>query len=397
MGKQTGKNILVAFGPETIFGTPALANSGKVFRPNPGAGMAMKRAIIRTNEVRSDLKTSMFRLGSKSVQGTYDGEITRSTFNPLIEAVLRGAWAAVVDITQATMTSVTTGANTIVASAGSWLTQGVRVGDIIRATGLPDAANNARNLRVTGVTASTITVAETLIVNAVGDTTFTIEIQRKLVQPTAPVRRSFTFEEYNEDADVSEQAVGVRISSMKVTGQPDGMAMIEFTVVGQNLIPLDAAASPYFTAPTKTSTEALVFADATIRLGGVDIATLTAFEMTLDLKASTQAVLGGLLSPDVYDGAAMLTGTISGTRDDFTQLNAYINETELELHILLVEPTAEPKGFVSFFVPRLKFNSASKSYGNDGALIQTLPWEAGDKEVATGYDDSMLVVETDIA
>jgi hypothetical protein len=398
---QTGRNVLVAFKAESTFNTPPSAGSAFRFRPNASGGLKLARANIQPNEVRADGQTSMSRLGSKSVSGGYTGDISLGTFDPLLEAVLRGTWTAAVAITQATTfggsaaaTSVTTGANTIVAAAGSWILQGVRVGDVIRATGLSDAANNSKNLRVTGVTALTITVAETLIVNAVADSSFTITISKKLYQSAVPVRRSFTFEEYDADVDLTEQATGCRISSVKISGQPDGMCLIEFGIVGADLIPLATGTSPFYTSPTLTTSIALTLADATIRYGGADILTLTSFEVTLDLAAKTQPVIGGIVTPDIFENPAQVSGSISGIRSDFTNLTRFTSETELELHVLMVEPESEPKDFISLFLGRIKLTGVDKGFGADGAMIETLPFMVGPKEGTTGYDSSMLTLTT---
>jgi hypothetical protein len=391
---QTGRNILVAYKVETTFNTPPSAGSGFRFRPNASSGLKLARAMIQPGEIRSDGQTSMARLGSKSVSGGYVGDLSVGTFDTLLEAVLRGTWVAAVAITQATMTSITTGVNTIVAAAGSWITQGVRVGDVVRLTGHSTAANNSKNLRVTGVTALTITVAETLVVDAVADTTFTLTVSKKLSQPAVPVRRSFTFEEYDQDVDLTEQVTGARISSVKITGGADGMCTIEFGIVGADLIPLATGASPFFTSPTLTTSIALTLADATLRYAGADILTLTSFEVTLDLRAATQPVIGSLVTPDVFDNPAQVSGSITGIRSDFTNLTRFSSETELELQVLMVEPESEPKDFISLFLPRIKLTSVDKGFGSDGALLETMPFTVGPKEGTTGYDSSMLTFTT---
>lgn len=395
MAFQTGRNVLVAYKAETTFNVPpGVVTGGYRFRPNPGGGLKLSRAIIQPNEVRADGQTSMGRLGSKSVSGGYSADASVGTFDPLLEAVLRGTWTAAVAITQATMTSITTGANTIVAAAGSWLTQGVRVGDVVRLTGHSTAANNSRNLRVTGVTALIITVAETLIVDAVADTTFTLTISKKLTMPAVPVRRSFTFEKYDQDLDLTEQATGVRVSSVKVTGQPDGMCILEFGLVGADLIPLATGTSPFYTAPTLTSTIALTLADATIRFGGADIATLTSFEVMYDLTAKGLPVIGSMATPDIFENPAVLSGSVSMPRTDYTNLTRFIAETELELHVLAVEPESEPKDFLSTFLPRIKLTGVDPAFGSDGAMIETLPFTVGPKEGTTGYDSTMIAFAT---
>ena len=123
---QTGRNVLLAYKAETTFNTAATAGSGYRFRANASSGLRLTRALINPGEIRSDGMTSMARLGSKSVAGTLSADASVGTFDPLLEAALRGTWTAAVAGTQATggLTSVTTTANTIVASAGSWITAG---------------------------------------------------------------------------------------------------------------------------------------------------------------------------------------------------------------------------------------------------------------------------------
>lgn len=391
---QTGRNILVAYKAETTFNTPPTAGSGYRFRPNASGGLRLARAMIQPNEIRSDGQTSMARLGSKSVSGSYVGDLSVGTFDPLLEAVLRGTWTAAVTLTQATGTSVTATAGppgTLVRAAGSWITDGVRVGDVIRPniTGGP-AGNNNRNLRVTGVTALTLTVAEALTLDATPRTTYSIVVAKKLYQPAVPVRRSFTFEEYDADVDLTEQVTGARISSVHISGQPDGMCTIEFGIVGADLNPLATGTSPFFTSPTLTTSIGLTIADASIRYAGADILTLTGFDVTLDLRAATQPVIGSLVTPDVFDNPATISGSISGIRSDFTNLTRFTGETELELQVMLVEPESEPKDFVSIWLPRIKLTGVEKGFGSDGAMIETMPFTVGPKEGTTGYDSSMI-------
>jgi hypothetical protein len=391
---QTGRNVLVAYKAETTFNTPPSAGSGFRFRPNGSGGIGLGRALINPNEIRSDGMTAMPRYGSKSLSGGYSGDASVGTFDPLIEAVVRGTWTAAVTLTQATGTSVTATAGppgTIVRAAGSWITDGVRVGDVgrLNATGGP-AANNNRNLRVTAVTALTLTVAETLVVDATPRTTYTFTIAKKIVQPAVPVRRSFTFEEYDQDVDLTEQYTGCRISSLKMTGQPDGMLILDFGIVGADLVPLTTGTSPFFTSPTLTSSIALTLADATIRFGGADVAVLTAFEFNWDLRAATLPVIGAVVTPDIFENPAQASGSISGVRSDFTNLTRFTSETELELHVLAVEPESEPKDFLSTFIPRIKLSGVTKGFGSDGAMIETMPFTVGPKENTTGYDTTMI-------
>jgi len=397
---QTGKNVSIRYKIETAFNTPpAVVTGANVFRPNAGPGLSLSRPEIKSNEIRSDLKTTMSRLGSHEVKGSFAGDLSVGTFDPLFQAVMRGAWSAVLSASQTDFTSVTQTANAIVGASGSFITKGFMVGDVIQqnVTGGP-AANNNRNLRVTSVAAGSLGIAETLVVDATARTTFTITRTKKLIQPTVPIRSSFTFEKYLQDVDLSEQYTGCRISSMKLTGKPNGMVEVEFGIVGADLNPLSSGSSPFYTTPTLTVSIGLVIADATLRFNGADVLNLTSFDLMLDTKASTLPVIGSLVTPDVFDNAAEMTGSISAPRADFTNLSAFTGETELSFQALLVEPTSEPKNFVSLFIPRLKLLGNTAPFGSDGAMIETMPFTVGDKGAGvTGYDDTMLVIQTSAA
>jgi len=399
MANQTGKNILVSYKAETTIGVAATGTGGKTFRTNAGSGLQMTRATIDPNEVRADGKTAMGRLGSKSVAGTLPADMSLQTFDDLFQAGVRGTWDVTLSVTQATssLTSVTSDATSFVAADGSFLSAGFRVGDVFVATGLAATTNNSRDLRVTAVTTLTLSVAETLTVDAVADTSFLFSRGRKLTMPTTPVRRSFTFDEYLADLDLSKVSVGCRVASFKITGQPDGMAMVEFGVVGMDQTTQATGASPTLTSPTLTSTIALTWLDATIRVAGSDRTNLTGFEFTFDNGAAGLPVIGSLVSPDVFENNAKISGSFSSTVQDFTDFDGFIAETEFEFHALLVEPESEPKDYISIFMPRLKRTSYDTPLGADGAMIATANFMSGTKGTATGYDDTMISIVTSAA
>lgn len=401
---QSGRNVEVKYKLETAIGVIAPAGAGSTrFRLNSG-GLGIGMAEITSNELRADLKTTMLRYGTKSVDGSYAADLSLGTFDPLIEAVSRGTFAAGQAITAATFTTlqpaVTSGnSGTFAAAAGSFITQGFRVGQVVRRTGGALAGNNGRNLRVTGVTASllTFTTSDGLPITAgAADATGSLDIGKRVFQPGAgaAVRRSFTFEEYNGDVDLSEVFVGERVNTMRVAGGPDAMATIEFGLLGLDDVPQNNAASPYFTAPTVSSSIGLTMADAVIRYAGSDIAVLTGLDFTVDNGQGGQGVIGGRIQPDIFEGNAQVRGTITGIRTDLQQIARYLAETELELHVLMTEAEAEPKDYCSFFLPRIKLGRPAAPIGGNAARIETVPFTAGDKEVVSGYDDTMFQFQT---
>lgn len=398
MPLQSAKNVIVNFKPEATFNTAPGVSGSKTLRYTPSAGLNLKTATIRSNEQRSDALQTMGRNGSRSVDGTYGAEVSLSSHDDIYEAVVRGTYAAALVVTEATagLTSITTTATTIVASAGSWITAGLRVGDVVRLTNHSTPANNSVNLRIRALTALVMTLhgVAPLTLNASADTTFTITRGKKVINPATPTKRTFYIEQNNVDIDASQLFGGCRFTGFKLNGTPDGVAALEFTVLGASSTNVTDVAAPYYTAPTTFNTTPLVFADARISVGGIDIAVATAFELTYAINAATQPVVGSVTSPDVFDNDVTLSGSFSLIRQDFINLIAFTNETEFELHILLTEPTVEPKGYISFYVPRIKFTGIDASLGGDGAMVESAPFQCGAQAATGGYDATMLTICT---
>ena len=392
---QTAKNVTVDFKVESSFNTAPSTGSAERLRFLASPGLNLERAAIESQEVRPDQLRTMGRYGSNRVPGTYNAEISAGSFDTLWQALMRGTWTAAVAITESAMTSITTTTSTIVAAAGSWLTQGVRVGDIVRLTDHATSANNNINLIVTGVTATTITVAGTpLTLDATPDTAFTLTILKKVTNPTTPTKRTFYWDEYNVDLDLSVLYGGVKVIRAQITGQPDGMATVAFGLLGASASPQATGDSPFYSSPTEYTTEPLVWTDATILKDGTAITTLTGFDFTIDIPASTLPVLGTDTTPDVFDEDLMVSGNLSGLLADLSNLTAFAAETEFEFQVLLEEPTGTPKSCLSFFLPRIKLGGHNLPLGGNGARIESMPFIGGRKASATGYDAGTLTISS---
>lgn len=403
MPLQSAKNVRVAFKTEATFNTPPGATGAEYLRFTPSAGLTQKAATIRSNEQRADALQTMGRNGSRMVDGGYTCEMSVRSHDTIYEAVVRGTWEPALVIDQATTggpTSIDTVADGIVGNGGgSWITAGIRRGDVLRMTGHSVSSNNGKNLRVRAVTATKITTHETLVAEATDDTTFTITRGKKLKNPLSPTKRTVYVEQENVDIDGSQQFGGTRWVGMKINGTPDGMATVEFTALGAQMRTATGASSPYFTDPTAHNSDPLVFADARINVSGSDIAVATAFELTYAITAATEPVVGSVVSPDVFDNDAELTGSFSMIRQDFLNVVNFVDEVEFELHVLLTEPESEPKDYFAIYVPRCKYTDATAPLGGDGAMIETLPFQTGAQAAvpAEGREATLLVLCTSAA
>ncbi len=395
MPHQSGRNISVVYKEEGSFGTLPGDTGASVFRPNSG-GLNLAKEPIRSNEVRRDGMSSRGRHGARSVTGNYAGDLSVGTFDDLIEAAFRGTFSPAIEIDESDVTSITTGANTIVAASGSWLALGIRAGDVVRLADHASAGNNARNLRATNVTADTITVAETLTVNAVADTDFTLTRPKKVIQGVVP--RSFTFEEFEADIDGSEVFLGCRVGSLQIQMQPNGMCILTFGLVGQDMQLMEGVNSPYFTDPTETVSIGLTAVEAKIRLGDEDVMDVSSIDMTLNLNASGVPVVGSVVTPDVFTNTATIEGTITALKSDVARAQQYLDEDVLSLHLLFEENETGAADFCAFYLGNFTLASATKSgMGEDNARTQSFTMLVGADERGGAFDRTMIKYQTSAA
>lgn len=392
MPNQTSGNVLAAIKREATLGAAPGSTGAQQFRTVDSPGLDHQRGTIESNERRRDLLKTMGRLGSKSNTGSYNTELTvGGVTDLLIESILRGTWTPPVMITEIAMTSITTTASTIVAAGGSWITQGVRVGDVVTLTNHATVGNNGLRLRVTGVTATTITVAgNPLTVNAVADAAFTLTVMKKVIAPGSPLFHSYSIEEHDLDIDESQLFLGNRLSQLTLTMRPNAMTTCAWSFLGLNRDIMDEAATPYFVNPSLTTGLPLVADDSWIRYRGEDVAVVTGLDLTFTIATSLTPVVGSLVSPDVFVNDLTVSGSVTGIRTDLDNLRDFDAETEFEVHTLLVEPTDDPKPSVGLFLPRTKIGAITAPFsGGEGPKIETRTLMTGVKNAEAGYDSTV--------
>lgn len=394
---QTAQNISVRAKAQSALGTRATGGSGFELPIIPSDGLRGVKAAIESPEVRSDGMTVLARHGSRSVTGSYGTVLRVGAINDLIAALLRTSVTAAFQVTNSTMTSITTTANTIVAAAGSWITQGVRAGDLVYLTNHSTSANNNVVLPVISVTASTITVpANSLTLNAVADTSFELNVLARYSQPATPAAKTyFTLEEYHQDIDQSEIFEDVMVARADFALPTDGTATVTWGMVGRNFFAETTGNSPVLTSPTQFTNQNLTAVDAQILLEGAVIANLTDVSFSCDTAAVTAPVVGSVVSPDIYPDNLRISGTISGLRADLTMLTRFINETEFALHVVLKETTGTPARHLGLYLPHIKLmESPSAPLGGSGPMVSTMNFVAGRNPTATGELETMLQVST---
>ena len=302
---------------------------------------------------------------------------------------MRSTWSAALTTAASVFTSLATTASTITGIAGSFLTTGIRVGDVLNLTGTVTPANNNVNVRVAAVTATVITLVGTPLAIASADATGNLVRLKKVINGATATRYSHTIDQFSRDIGLSEQFLGCRLVGCKFSFKPGAMATVQYTFMGIDRVGLAAGSSPYFTSPTLTTGLDLIADDSAIRYNGVNVANFNGMDIDFTIAAKLEPVIGSFTSPDVFDNLMNVTASISALRSDFSNLVLFDAETEFELSVMLQEPTGSPKGCLALFLPRVKIGGLSAPFAGDGAMTETLPLLVGAKVLATGYDATL--------
>jgi len=398
--------------------------------------VALKKATYRSNEIQPDRQIHDFRHGVRSVSGTIRGELSPLTYKSVFNQVLAGTFTAGVSDAADTITAVAAvpgnpGTPASLQSTASYNFQasGFRIGDVVTCSGFTAgaAANNSRNLRITGMT-TTSTTNDTLIVgpapnNASGSTvenqanttevlvaasgaTVTITvIGKKLVTPTPGnlIDYSFSIEHWFTDVLQSELFIGCRASRMQIQLPPTGLGTIDFDVMGKDmLLNQGGPGDPYFSAPSAITTTGITASvNGIMRVNGVDYAIVTGLNFTINANYTTEAVVGSNTTPYLFPGWQDITGQLTALFPDEQLQTSFLNEQLIDMQVLLTLNNNVNTDFISFYWPSIKLTSATKD-DKPGAIVGTYGFQAlhnvaADGNASSTTDATTLVVQDSLA
>lgn len=392
MPLQSNVNVSVRYAAESTFGTAASAAGGQRLR-RVSSTLALAKDAFTSNEVRSDQQVFDARHGTRRVQGQLQGELSTQTFDDFLEAVMRGTWTAGVSASNTQFTSLTVSGSAFQIGGGSWITQGFKVGDVIRLSGFTHA-NVAKNFRITALTATAATVTPSPAAMT-SQATFSVAVQGKKLLNGSGIR-SFTFEQNYPDIDISELYTGCRIGEMAIQLPPSGIATVSTTIVGQNGQNLASPNAPYFTNPgAETTTGVLAGVNGSLVVDGAASAVITGLDFSINCNLSSTPVVGANTVPDVFYGRSVITGNVSAYLESESLLNVFTDEEEIDIIAQIDAAGAAPADFLCFRFHRVKFTGISKTVGPDGGVVASFPFQALLRTGGAGtvYDQSTAVIQ----
>ena len=312
-------------------GVLAGPTGGQIMRRNSSTFSLKKEAYTTESEMTSRRQILSSRHGTRSVDGKLNGIFTPGTYSDILSALLMRDFVAIAPVTGVAITIGGTGPYTLTRDAGSWLTNGFKIGTLTRLTGGSFAAGNLNNnLIVVGVTGLVLTVATVnrAVLTAEGPiaaATVTVPGKVTFVPETGFTNVYYTAEEFYPDQPYSERSIDVKFTQAAISMPGSGNSTIDFTAMG-----LDQTNDPaaYFTAPAvETTSDALVGAGGALIIGGVTQANVTDFSMTIDGTGNmADASVGKNVRSDIFMGKLKVSGSLTSYFESVVLANNFLNE-----------------------------------------------------------------------
>ncbi|AOZ10362.1 phage tail tube protein [Cupriavidus malaysiensis] len=363
---------------QTGQGVAAGSTGGQILR-RVTSDLSLVKDSYQSEEIRADQQIADFRHGVRRVEGTIKGELSPGTYADLIAAALRRDFSAGAVVSGASLTVAGSGpAYTVTRAAGSFLTDGIKAGDVVRLAGGFNAANAAKNLLVVSLTA---TVLNVLVLNGsalvaegpIASASVTVQGKKTFVPASGHTDKYLTFEHWYADINQSEQFTDCKVGQLDVSLPATGMATISPQLRG---IDMKTGTGAYFTAPAAETAAGVVAAvNGVLLVGGVQVGLVTGLSVSVNGNLSGDPVVGQNTMPDFFPGRLVVTGQFTAYFQDGTLRDAFVGEGEVGIVAALTTSNAANADFIAFNLPRVKLSSAAKDDGEKG-IVQTFSFQA---------------------
>ena len=396
MATASGINKVVSYKKETSFGTlPSPTTGGQTLR-RVSSTFNLTKETYQSEEIRTDYQLVDFRHGVRSVEGSISGELSAGTYADFLASALARNWTAATPSALGSTTIASVGGTyTITRTTGSWLTDAVRVGNVVRLTGFATANNNA-NLLVIALTATVATVVALNNVQLTPETVasggaFVATGKTTYAPTTGHTDDSYTFEEWYADIGQSEVTVGNKVNTVGIALPATGLTTIDLAFMGQDL--KQRGTSQFFTSPTAQGTNGIFAAvNGALIVNGAPVALVTGANFNINRNMTSEAVVGSNIRPEIYEGRIIVDGDFTTLFQDGTFSDYFDNETEISLVVALTANSLPNSEFMSFTIPRLKLSTDTKDDGEKG-IVSSNSFQALTGTGANGFEATTLMIQ----
>lgn len=394
----------VAFGKQSALGTPKTGAGGQLLR-RKSCVFDATRATSSNDEIVSHLQDTGVTYGQKSVTGKLDGNLSPLTYKMLMAGLIRKDFAAVTPITSLSITIAGSGPYTITRGAGSWLTDGVKAGDIGRLSAGAFSGDNAdNNFFITAVTATVLTgvmlngsamTAE----GPIASSTFTVVGQKSYAPKTSHTNDYFTFEEWYTDISKSESYPDCKINQCQIGLPATGPATVSFDIVGRGV--RTRGDTQVLTTPgEETTTGVLQAVSGLIYVNGAEVAGATGAQITIDSGvAAMSSAIGSVEAADLNQSRLKVSGNFTAQFSSDVIQDLFDNETAVSLVLVAATDPSNTADFVSFSMGKIKITGDAPDDG-EKEIIRTYNFTAelnGDGGDALAWDETIISIQDSAA
>ena len=336
--------------------------------------ISLVRDSFVSDERRGDRGIHDMRLGNKQPAGDISFEFSYGAFDDFLLAGL-GASTWVAPYTDLTVNvTVDEDAKTYTRATGSWLTSGVKVGDTITVTGLTTTADN--------ITAKVTTV--TTLVITFGDATGLVDItvaeegvfntDARVIKKGSTVT-SFAIEKAFTDVNEYQLYTGGIVNTVNLEVSPNAMITGSFGMLFQDA---ENGGTVYHNDITGVVTNRPFDAfTGYIKENDTTNSIASSLSISLDNGFERNFVLMQNTAPQMTSGKSNVTGSVTLYFSDSIIYDKFVNETESSIELRLADDGNN--GYV-ITLPRIKYTSADTPVSSDGAIINTMNFQALDDE-----------------
>ena len=379
MPQASGIFKQVALKRELTYGTAPAASGAQLMR-RAQSTIDLTKETYQSAEIRPDMQVADFRHGVRRIQGSLQGELSPKTYSDIFAAVFKREFTGGASASSLSITVAGTAPNyTLTRAAGSYLTDGFKVGDVVRLTAGTFNTNNLnKNLLITGLTATVATVmtlnGSTLTAEGpIASTTIGVQGKKTYIPTSGHTDVSYSMEHWFNDISQSEVFTGLKFDKVGIDLPPTGMAKVSFDLMGQNMT---TSATRYFTSPTSVTSNGIVAAvNGILLVNGTAQTVVTGLQINIDPTFSGDPVVGSNTVPNLFAGPVSVNGQFTAYFTDATLRDLFVNETESSLVVSLTTDNTATADVLTLTIPRIKLGGQQKNDGT-GGIVQTFPFTA---------------------
>ena len=378
----------VAIKKETTWGTPAGATGAQLLR-RVTADFNLTKETYESQELNPSFQTISMRHGVRSVEGSLEAELSPGTYPMIMEAILARDFTVGGSTTGASLTIAASGSfYTITRAAGSWLTDGFYVGNLVRLAGVGlNAANAGNNILVVALSDLVMTVqvlSSTTLVpeGSIAAVDVAVVGKQTYVPLSGHTDDSYSVEQFYSDIAQSELYTGLKTGSFSVDLPATGLVTASLAFTGKNLE--QTGTTQYFTTPAATNTEGIFAAvSGSLIVNGVPSALVTSMSINIERALEAANVVGSNFAADVFTGKINVTGNMSVYFSDATFRDYFDDEAKVSLIMALTTGEDKDAEAIVFTMGKVKINTGSAQDAELG-ILRSMDFQALQNDVTTG-------------